>query len=310
MKHLPHILLLGASILASAQANIPTVLTDKIQQGSGVINILKDVRPDVFADYLRANKGMFLALDVNENASGTETARTQGVAIKQMRLLLSTSDGDFSFSDFVTSSRAKIIEAGSRTASEFYTVFGDAGSNELTSATKNFDLSKLDDVITFQNINFTGEILGARLEVAFLETARGGLAGANEDFFDFTGGFEDFAILSPVDAAALQEAAQGKADAPAGITYTPIVTPLTPLAPTNPPTTDPVVTNPSAPTTPSATDPSTPTAPETGGGTVVQDPVASVPGAPAPPLLLLVLAAGLLGMRRLMQRDEGKAVSC
>jgi hypothetical protein len=261
--------------IVSARAEIPTILTDKIQQGSGVIDLLKNVTSADLGSYLKSNQAMYLAVDVNENASGLESAKSQGVAIKQMSLVLTTSSGDFSFTDFVTGSSAKLLESGSKVAGNYQTLFGTSGSNDLTSATKNFDMSRLDDVITFRNISYTGDIKSAHLEVQFVKTATGGSTGANEDFFDFSGGFEDFAILSNADAKTLQAAAIGKADAPATVTYTPEATPLSLTVVGPAPAPEPVVAV--------KTDPA----------------VANAPAAPAPPFLLLVFGAALLGIHQI-----------
>jgi len=269
--------------IVSARAEIPTILTDKIQQGSGVIDLLKNVTSADLGSYLKSNQAMYLAVDVNENASGLESAKSQGVAIKQMSLVLTTSSGDFSFTDFVTGSSAKLLESGSKVAGNYQTLFGTSGSNDLTSATKNFDMSRLDDVITFRNISYTGDIKSAHLEVQFVKTATGGSTGANEDFFDFSGGFEDFAILSNVDAKTLQAAAIGKADAPATVTYAPQTTPLSPSNPVVAPALAPAPAPAPAPVVAVKTDPA----------------VANAPAAPAPPFLLLVFGAALLGIHQI-----------
>lgn len=85
--------------IAGLRAEIPGVLTDKIHRGSGVIDLMKDFSGAQFSEYLKTYGNLYLAADINENASGNETSRSQGVALKEMRLLLSTTDGDFSFGD-------------------------------------------------------------------------------------------------------------------------------------------------------------------------------------------------------------------
>ncbi len=293
MKYLPRfrtLLFVAGFSALPIHAEIPSVLTDRIYQGTGAINLLKDVSAADLGKYLVQNQGMYLAVDVNESASGLETSQSMGVAIKEMRLLLTTSSGDFSFSDFVTGSTAMLIESGSKVAQQYYTLFGTSGSNDLTSATTNFSLSKLDDVIAVKNIAFSGEITSARLEIKFVNVATGALAGANENFFDFSGGFEDFAILSPTDARTLEVAALGQADAPKTVTYAAQETPLTQPAP--------VVSAPTTATAPApvASAPVEPapvaSAPVT-ADPLASNPVSSAPGAPAPPLLLLALAAVL-----------------
>ena len=77
---------------------------------------------------------MFLGVDINEHASGNESSTSSGVAIKQAKLLISTTEGDFSFSNFYTNTSALISEEGSSEARQFYTLFGSSGSNQLTDA--------------------------------------------------------------------------------------------------------------------------------------------------------------------------------
>ena len=54
--------------------------------------------------------------------------------------------------------------------------------------------------------------------MSFLDTASN--AGDNEEFFDYSAGFEDFAILSEADAQTLDNANIGLAEAPTTVTYT------------------------------------------------------------------------------------------
>lgn len=295
------------STLSATTANIPTVLTDKIQRGSGVIDILKNTSGSNLASYLNANKALYLGVDINEEAARTESARSSGVAIEQMRLLLTTTSGDFSFSDFVTSTQAKITNSAG-VAGDYYVMFGQTGSNQLTSSTSNFDISKFDDVVTLNNISFTGDILSARLEVKFLQTESSRNAGVNEDFFDFSAGFEDFAIFTPKDAQMLEAAAIGQDAAPAGVTTAEVATPLNPGTTTGGETT----------TTPDTggggvvdSGGGTTTTPDAGGGGIADgggggavDPAPSAPGAPAPPLVLLFAGAGLLALYHWRGRNQ------
>jgi hypothetical protein len=161
---------------------------------------------------------MFLGVDLNENAAGNETASSVGVAIQEMELILTTSGGDFSFTEFYTNTTAMILENGATEAQEFYTMFGSTGSNELTSSSSGFDISSFDDVIEIKNIEVSGEILGAELRVTFLDTAD--TAGENETFFDFSNGYEEFALFTAADATALDNADIGLQDAPQTVSYT------------------------------------------------------------------------------------------
>lgn len=131
--------------------------------------------------------------------------------------MIKTSNGDFSFSEFYTNTTAMIQEAGFDQAQEFFTLFGATGSNQLTGSTNNFDISTFDDVIEIRNINYTGDIIGAELKISFLNTAA--KAGDNESFFDYSAGFEEFAILSSSDAQIIESANIALGDAPQTITY-------------------------------------------------------------------------------------------
>jgi hypothetical protein len=200
----------------SVRAEIPTVLTDTIKSGSGIIDVMKDVTAGELQEVLGGGT-LFLGVDLNEDASGIEKSTSQGVAIKEMELILRTTDGNFSFSDFYTNTTAMILEAGAAEAAEFNTLFGQTGSSQISSSTAGFDLSTFDDVIEIRSVSFTGDIIGAEIRVSFLDTAK--KAGDNESFFDFSAGFEDLAILSATDAQTLDNANVGLADAPDTIAF-------------------------------------------------------------------------------------------
>ena len=195
-----------------AFGEIPTLLTDKIHKGSGTIDMLVDVSAGDLANYLDSGT-LYLGVDLNEAAVGNENRDSVGIAIQEMELVIQTTNGEITFSEFYTNTTASIQEAGSTTADDYYTMFGTLGSSQLNGGTSGFDISAFDDVVEVRNIDFEGEILSAELRVKFLDTADG---GANEDFFDFSNGFEDFAIFSAEDAALLDSANVGIADAPTG----------------------------------------------------------------------------------------------
>ena len=225
--------MIGASAPAHAQ-EVPTVLTDKVSKGQGVIDILQDVSAENLGQYFDDTGQLLLAIDVNEDASGNESSESQGIAIESMELVITTTDGVFTFSDFYTSTTAMVQADGASSAEEYYTVFGTAGSNNITGGTSDFNISSFDDVIYMDDIAFTGEILGASLNVTFLDTANTG-QDTNEAFFDYSNGFEDLAIVGTAEASALESANLGLADAPEGVTYDESpVGPSTPGAPAPP----------------------------------------------------------------------------
>lgn len=275
----------GGGVLRAQDTS--TKLTDKIYQGSGVIDLLKDVSAATLQSYLASSSGLLLGVDVNENASGNETSDSLGVAIRSMTLRLTTTAGDFAFSDVFTNATALIKDSSGATA-EYYTLFGQAGSSQITSSTTGFNLSSFDDLLELRDVSFSGDIIGAKIEVAFVSTVAKG--GANELFFDFSGGFEDFALLSRADAISLESAAIGLADAPSTVTYESAPVSETILAPA--PTPAP------APTTDVAISPA-----PAGGGVA---PASSAPGAPLPPVGLFAAAAALFLLRERIQKLRTK----
>jgi hypothetical protein len=217
MKILRNIIILSVLLSAiPAWAEIPTVLTDVINRGDGVIDVFKDVSGAELQQYL-GGESLYLGVDLNEAASGNESSTSVGVAIKEMELILQTTNGDISYTEFFTNTSAMIQEQGAAQAQEYYTLFGNAGGNTITSSTSGFDISTFDDVIEFRSIQVSGEITGAQLRVTFLDTAATG--GENETYFDYSAGFEQFAILTSTDATALEGANIGLGDAPANISY-------------------------------------------------------------------------------------------
>jgi len=213
----PVILALAAA--SGLRAEIPTVLTDKIYRGSGTIDLLKDATGAELSEYLGVNGRLLLGVDLNEDASGNESNLSQGIAIKSVQLLITTNQGSFSFSDLFTNTTAVLTEAGGTTAETYYTLFGRGGSSQITGSTTGFDLSKFDDVLEVRNVAITGTITSAQLVVNFLETANSKGVQGNESFFDFSGGFEDFALLAPEDAQLLEAAALGMGDVSGTVSY-------------------------------------------------------------------------------------------
>jgi len=205
--------------LAGAQEMVSRTLTDAIFRGDGVINLLKDIGGSELTQYFNQSGGLLLlGADINEDNSGNESRSSQGVAIKQAQLSISTTDGDFTFNDFFTNTTAMLRETGSTTSSEYFTMFGQSGSSQITGS-GGFDLSSFDDVLWMEQIILTGTITRAELSITFLETPTTRPTEA-ESFFDFSGGFEDFALLATADAVLLEKAAIGVANAPSGVEFT------------------------------------------------------------------------------------------
>ena len=248
----------------SSQAQIPTMLTDKIYKGTGTINLLKDVSAANLQSYLQQNGNLLLGVDLNENMSGNETRDSIGLAIKNIELVITTTTGTMTFRDFYTSTTARILEAGASTPQEYYTLFGTAGSASINGSTTDFNPQALEDVISLRNISFTGTLLSAQLNVTFLTTASSKVQG-NETFFDWSGGPEDFALINATTAQAIQARGAGKSGLSSTVSYT---------------TGAPVV-------------PST-----AGGGAGTGGGATAAPGAPCPPVVVLALLGGVIAWRR------------
>lgn len=205
------ILAIGTAPLA-AQEDIPAVFSDKVFMGSGVINMLNDVSAGALDSYFTSSGRLTLGVDVNESNAGNESSTSLGVAIQSIELLITTTAGDFTFSDFYTNTTAVLTNDITGQIGTYYTLFGTAGSSSLNSGTKNFDPTALDDVIYMDDIFYEGDLLAASLRIDLLTTDP--KTGDNEAFFDFSGGFEDFAIIGGQDAAVTEAQASGIADAP------------------------------------------------------------------------------------------------
>lgn len=224
------LVLLGVASPGRAQT-IPSVLTDTISQGAGTIDVLKDVSAGALDEYLDANGKLILGIDVNENASGNESSTSMGIAIESLALVLTTTTGTFTFNDFYTSTTASLVAAGSTTAKNYYTAFGQSGSSNINGSTSTFNLSAFDDVIYLNVGVYSGTILSASLQVQFLQTAP---TGSNNAFFDYSGGFEDLALLGAADANTLEAANIGTASAPSTVTFASQTLAPVPPTPTSP----------------------------------------------------------------------------
>ncbi len=254
--------------LASGQDS--TTLTEKIYQGSGTVNLLTDLSAYDLETAILTTGELTLAVDVNEAANGNESSISMGIALEKITLNITTSEGTYSFSDFYTNTTAVLENNTTGETSEYFTVFGTAGSNDISSNSADFDISSYDDVILLQNLNFEGEILEASLDVKFVDTGNG--RGSNSAFFDYSNGFEDMALLTREDAMALEENAEGIANAPDDIEYV--------LSPS-------VVTQ-------------VPSEPQPKADTTI--PLDVAPAAPVPPQILLLSIAGLLAYFGLRHR--------
>lgn len=202
-------LFLGWSALHAALTATNYQLRDVITGGSGVtsgkgsINVLTTKQitlsgPDLEA--FRADsadqKTLSFAVDVNENASGLETARAMGVAIKSARLDVVSGAATVRYDHFWTETQALIAESGTGSRKLWYTLLGDAGSNEITG--RKIGTTVYDSTLKFE---VTGSLASATQVTLVIELLKTDASfGDPENFYDYTGGFEDMALVTKATA--------------------------------------------------------------------------------------------------------------
>lgn len=181
-------------------------LTDTVKQGIGALNLLQDVNASTLEAFRSDNGGkLVFAVDINENASGLETAKSQGVAVKSVVLEVTFAGGSkISYTRFWTETQALIIPGSAGTAgrSNFYTLLGDAGSSRISQNGK-IGSQFFDSTIKVEVADNLSTATAAVLRVELLRTDP--TLGDPENFYDFSGGFEDMAIVTQATAKYLDE---------------------------------------------------------------------------------------------------------
>jgi len=215
-------------------------LTDVIKsQGTGNIDLFKDVTAGELEQLRLDNDGfLVLAVDINEDASGTEKASSQGVAIKSVRLTIDFDDGSQHIYDAVdgccfSETQALLAEVPSTQRQLYYTLLGESGSSRVTA--NNTIQEAFDSTLKIEvsePLDGAGGAVatGALLQVVLLQTNEA--LGDPEAFYDFSAGFEDLALLNATDSAFIDGYAAGREEAPTVIlTHPPAV--VDPLAVAN-----------------------------------------------------------------------------
>lgn len=218
---------LAMLILAgSAQAQTSyqsTRLNDVIKSsGAGDINLMvagngsKQLNPTPAAlEWFRVNNdgGLVFAVDINENASGTEKASSQGVSIKSAKVVAVIGGTTYEFTEFSTRTQASLAEGSNTTRGMRYTMIGDTGSNRITSNTESdIYASDFDATLRVEVGRSLATATSVRLQVNLLNTNVA--LGDPEAFYDYTNGFEDIAIVTASDAAFLDGIKAGQSEAP------------------------------------------------------------------------------------------------
>ncbi|MCF8168781.1 MAG: LruC domain-containing protein [Rhodoferax sp.] len=198
-------LAVGWTVLHAALTPASYQLTDVITGGSGTgagkgaINVFKTKQltlsgPDLEAFRADSADGKTLSfvVDVNENASGLETSRAMGIAIKSAKLQVVQSGASIDYTHFWTETQALIAERGSTERRLWYTLLGDAGSNEITG--RKIGTTVYDSTLKFEVTQPLTAATKATLVIELLTTDAN--FGEPENFFDYSGGFEDLALIT------------------------------------------------------------------------------------------------------------------
>lgn len=219
----------GSPGVSLAQDLLSVPLSDVIKsQGTGNINLLKDVSPAQLEWFRQDNGGsLVFAVDINEDASGTEKASTQGVAVKSIRFTASYDDGtqlvlDSSEGCCFTETQALLAEAPGTVRAPFYTLLGESGSSRISSANSVQDaFDSTIKIAVAQPLHEAGgrTLVGATLQVVLLQTNES--LGDPEAFYDFSAGFENLALLTLADASFIDSYGAGREGAPAVILTNP-----------------------------------------------------------------------------------------
>lgn len=225
------VLALGLFAALNAQAALESVrLADVLRSsGSGTINLLMGngnapipaAQLEAYRlDHSDATGGtvrnyLSLGIDVNENSKGLENSTAQGITLAEVRLVVTRPSGTKTYTEFRTATRALLAAAGSTTRQRYYTALGEGGSSRITSA--NSVQAAFDSTLDIFVPDSLADASAAILTVRLLDVNKS--FGDPESFYDFSGGFEDLALLNRTDAyflnVTLAETALFRSSAPA-----------------------------------------------------------------------------------------------
>ncbi|WP_372766326.1 LruC domain-containing protein [Pseudoalteromonas sp.] len=204
---------------------------DTIKQGYGNINLFTALQSEnnlnaADLESLRNDHGdkLVFAVDINESASGTEKASTQGVALDTVELIVVRDGVESRYSEFYTATTSLIAPINETTRSSHFTMIGETGSSRISSSTLNDITLVFDSLLSVVITDSLANVDSAFLVVRLKQTNKS--LGDPEAFYDYTGGFEDIAIVNPYDAQVLAKLAPGVAEAPLVVAYSQIEEPI------------------------------------------------------------------------------------
>ena len=223
------LLLLCWSGLTAAQVGSVRLADVIAANGRGNINLLRatgnspisvaqleQLRLD-HADYSTGSLRHYLSLgvDINENNKGLENSSAQGVTLASVSLTVSWPGVTRVYTGYRTATQALLARAGSQQRAQYHTLLGEGGSSRITGSNdvqQHFD-STLDIFVPDSLIGATSAVLAIEL-LSVNKTLN-----EPENFYDFSGGFEDLALLNRTDAlflnTTLVESSDFRASAPA-----------------------------------------------------------------------------------------------
>ncbi|MGF1872643.1 LruC domain-containing protein [Photobacterium indicum] len=225
------ILLLTVSTHTLAES-VSVKLKDTIKQGSGTIDVFRaqtqNKNPTAAElEAFRVNNGgkLVFAVDVNEAANGTEKASSQGVAVESASITVVSGGITTTFSDFSTPTRSMLAKTGTTERTGYYTIIGETGSSRVTpNANSDVNGSSFDEVLIITVGQDLSSATAVTLNVTLLDTNIS--LGDPEAFYDFSGGFEDVALISDEDNSVLTGLGAGQAEAPLVITQGQVLNPI------------------------------------------------------------------------------------
>ncbi len=193
-----------------------TRLKNTISHGTGDINVLKGQGNKTIAaatlEQLRQqnNGDLVLGVDINEAANGSEKATTQGVAIDTLTLTITTLDGVNEYTDFSTETKSLLARTSETSRQYYYTLIGRTGSNNIVGSGLNG--TSFDATLRIPVDIDISTATSVQLDITLLET--NGDLGDPEEFYDYSAGFEDLAVLISSDVEFLDDQAAGQSEAP------------------------------------------------------------------------------------------------
>lgn len=234
--------------ITTAEAASSIKLKDVIpsQSGVGTIDLFKAHNPRTVIngpalESLRDEAGgkLIIGVDVNEAANGTEKSTSQGVAVKSMALTVVINGVTKTYQAAwpnnpgnccSTETKTPLLAAAGSQQRQgpYYTLIGHAGSNSITG---NSEIKNIDSTLTINIPDNLSSASSAILKIELLQTNTS--LGDPEAYYDFSGGYEDLALLNKSDAALINQDAAGQIEAPIIVQTNPPPPPDTPIISNN-----------------------------------------------------------------------------